>query len=222
MPEEAPKTPDKEAGSEPKKFEYTAFEKWNYKQVIHKTERKQSWRSLADSFFRASQDLVHGVVARELYGDVEGLAAIFLFRHYLELALKIIIINGRYLAKVDENAREAAKQVKRIHGLGELWKVVVSDSKPKLADGDWDKRDIASVEACIAEFDAVDPTGFAFRYTGAGSEFCLFDFRALAVQMEHIHQVLNGIDTYLLEAHHQNAEYDAMMEAEFGADLYQY
>lgn len=76
-------------GSELEKFEYTAFEEWDYKQVIYKTEHKRSWRSLADSFFRANHDLVRSVVTRELYDDVEGLAAIFLFRHYLELALKL-------------------------------------------------------------------------------------------------------------------------------------
>jgi hypothetical protein len=200
----------------PDRFEYTAFEKWDYKQIIYKTDHEQSWRDLPDSFYRASVALVQGVAARQLYDDVEGLAAIFLFRHYLELRLKSIVLHGRWLVRLDENTREGVEQVKHIHGLRDLWELVLKDARPKLGHGDWDKYDTEFVVKCIEEFDTVDKKGFAFRYSGQGGEYCRFDFRTLARSMEHVHQVLDGINTYLAEAHAQNAEYEAILESEFG------
>lgn len=210
--------PDREA--EPEQFRYTAFEKWEYAQFIYKTDHKQSWRDLPDSFFRAALLLVQLVVSHQVREDIEGLAAIFLFRHYLELILKNIIVNGRWLVRVDENAKEGVQEVKRIHELTTLWNWVLRDAKPKMSDGDWENYDTEFVEKCIAEFDEVDKKGFAFRYAGQGAEFCLFDFRVLAQVMEHIYQVLDGINEYLLEAHHQNAQWDEYLETQFGADLY--
>ena len=70
------------------------------------------------------------------------------------------------------------------------------------------------------KFDAVHQKGFAFRYSGLGGEFCLFDFPTLLRQMEHIQQVLGGIETYLIETYAQNKEYEAYLESEFGSDMY--
>jgi hypothetical protein len=88
-------------------LEYTAFQRWEYKQIIYKTDHAQSWRNLAHSFFRASLLLVQKVAARELYDENEGLAAIFLFRHYLELALKELV------GDVEERPFMAAFSVRR-------------------------------------------------------------------------------------------------------------
>jgi hypothetical protein len=220
MPEDHPIAPDAQPEPEPGRFGYTACEKWEYRQIICKTPHKQSWRDMADSFFRAAILLVQGVAKGELRDDIEGLAAIFLFRHYLELILKSIILNGRWLVRVDENAREGVQEVKRIHELQKLWEWVIKDAKPKLNPGDWENYDTEFVEKCIAEFDEVDKKGFAFRYAGRGGEFCLFDFHALANEMEHIQQILDGINVYLVEAHAQNAEWEAYLESEFRGDMY--
>jgi hypothetical protein len=37
-------------------------------------------------------------------------------------------------------------------------------------EADWSSYDTEFVEKCIAEFDAVDPKGMAFRYNGEGAE----------------------------------------------------
>ena len=208
-----------EAGG-PDLFEYTAFQHWEYQQVIYKVEDKQSWRDLGEGFYRASKLLVERVVARDLNEDIEGLAAIFLFRHYLELVLKRIVIHGRYLVTLEENAEpQEVKEVAKIHELQKLWEWVLSDAKPKIEPSHWAGYDTAFVEQCLAEFDAVDNKGFAFRYPGLGSEFCRYDFLALHHEMEHIYQVLEGIETYLIEAYGQNAEFDEYLESEYGADL---
>lgn len=199
---------------------YSAFQQRNYAPIIYKVEQKQSWRDVGQSFYRASMRLVEELAAGRLNEDVEGVPAVFLFRHYLELALKRIVLRGRHLKREDQNAAEnEVKEVAKIHELGKLWEWVQRDAKPKMKADDWDKYDTAFVQKCIAEFDGVDKQGFAFRYSGAGGEFCRFDFRVLASAMEHIYQVLEGIETYLVESHRENQEYDEYLEWEYGDDL---
>ncbi len=194
---------------------------WKYKPIIYKSEHKQSWRSMSESFYRASEFLVKAVVERDANEDIEGVAAVFLFRHYLELVLKGIILHGRWIKPTGENAsREEVQKVKNIHELTVLWQWVLEDAQPKIAPEDWKSYDTEFVEQCIADFDAVHQKGFAFRYSGLGGEFCLFDFPTLLRQMEHIRQVLGGIETYLVETYAQNQEYDEYLESEFGSDMY--
>ncbi|MGB9466513.1 MAG: hypothetical protein WBR10_15505 [Candidatus Acidiferrum sp.] len=210
---------DEEPDIQPADFtEYTAFQKWEYRQVIYKGDQDHSWRNLADSYFSACEPLVRGLAAGELREDIEGTAAIFLFRHYLELALKSIVYSGRLLIVEDENMFNAfkteVKEVARIHTLGTLWDWVLKDAKPKVEH--WDNYDTESVEKCIKEFDAVDPKGFAFRYRGSGGEFCRYAFEALWIQMNHIRQVLDGISTCLYETRQEIREYEEYLDHEFG------
>jgi len=95
--EDAGKPPHPEEVREPEQFRYTAFEHWEYKPIIYKSEHKQSWRSMTESFYRAGESLVKAVVGRKANEDIEGVAAVFLFRHYLELVLKGIVLQGRWI-----------------------------------------------------------------------------------------------------------------------------
>jgi hypothetical protein len=192
--------------------DYTAFQRWEYKRIIwycpkfrtlpiiYKTDHAQSWRNLAYSFFRASLLLVQKVAERELYDENEGLATVFLFRHYLELALKELILKGRFLVAEDRNAlRNEVQEVRRIHELKKLWEWVVQDAKPKINAESWNGYDTTYVERCLAEFDEVDSKGFAFRYPRQGGEYCQFDFDQLVPSMQHIEGVLGGMISYLDE-----------------------
>jgi len=150
-----------------------------------------------------------------------GLPAIFLFRHYLELMLKRIILAGRFLAAPGAIApRDQVKQVAKIHVLPKLWESALNDAKPKIAE--WDNYDIAFIEACIKEFDDVDKQGFAFRYERQGGEFCEFDFGALNDQLDHVRQVLEGIFTCLDVAYDQIKEYEEYLDWEYGQDAAEY
>ena len=116
MADEPRNPPQPEQENKPDLFEYTAFQHWEYRPIIHKSEHKQSWRSMTESFYRASEFLVKAVVERTARDDSEGVAAVFLFRHYLELALKGIIIQGRWIKPTGENAtRKEVQKVKNIH-----------------------------------------------------------------------------------------------------------
>ncbi|HEV3483699.1 MAG TPA: hypothetical protein VGR97_15380 [Candidatus Acidoferrales bacterium] len=198
---------------------YTAFEKWPYQQIIYPTEHEQSWRDMGNSYFMACRPLIAALAAGKLNEDIEGTAAIFLFRHYLELMLKRIVLSGRLLISEDKIAiREEVQAVAKIHDLAKIWEWVLADAKPKLKE--WDNYDIASVEECVIEFDRADKKGFAFRYDRHGGELCRFDFQALDYQMDHFRQVLEGVWTCLYEMRAAIVEYEAELQAEFGNDIY--
>ena len=209
-----------DASRAPDPYQYTAFEEWKYGRVFYEEENPKSWLDLAESFYRSACILIEGAAKGQVNEDVEGIAGLFLFRHYLELALKHIIVAGRWLTEEGENApREEVAEVERIYVLRELWQLVLRDARPKIPEEDWKKYDIGFIERCIAEFDAVDPKGFAFRYAGHGVERLRVHFEWLGAIMKHVYQVLEGIQTYLSEMYHENAEYDAYLQAEYGADL---
>jgi hypothetical protein len=214
MADEEPAKPESFAD-----YGYTAFDKWEYRQVIFPTDYEQSWRDMGYSYFMACRPLISELAAGRLKEDVEGTAAIFLFRHYLELMLKRIILAGRLLISENDIAiKDEVKKVANIHDLATLWKWVLADAKPKFAE--WDNYDIASVEQCVMEFDRADKKGFAFRYDRQGGELCRFDFEALDLQMDHFRQVLEGVWTCLYEKRSQILEYEAELQSEFGSDMY--
>ena len=181
-------------------FGYTAFERWDYRQIIFFPENQEkTWLSMAQSFYWAGKHLVEGVVNGNLREDIEGRATLFLFRHYLELTLKEIIVAGRYLTADGRLADEEVKQIKSGHSLGTLWKSVLANAKPKMPkDAPWETYDCEFAEKCINEFDAADTKGFAFRYEGEGGERAHIDFEQLLVSMDHVRQVLEGVLTVLV------------------------
>lgn len=197
-------------------YGYAAFEKWEYKQLIYVGGHPKPWIDFHESFYRASEIIVKNLAAGEGYPDQEGPAGIFLFRHYLELALKVLVLRGRMLQGPDKNApMESVEKVKRIHGLADLWKLVLADTKPKIAPKDWESYDIPFVEKCIAEFDDKDKSkkGFAFCYPGEGAEFFDYDFAYLERAMKHVYQVLEGLTTYLIEGHRENEEWENILNS---------
>ncbi|MGA7918035.1 MAG: hypothetical protein WCA38_00080 [Candidatus Acidiferrales bacterium] len=74
------------------------------------------------------------------------------------------------------------------------------------------------IENLIDEFHAEDKNGVAFRYPGENGDFCLFDHRTLARVLVHVHQILDGIDTSLVDTYADNKEYESYLEAEMAAD----
>lgn len=81
----------------------------------------------------------------------------WLWRHYLELALKETIATGRLLD--DEGA---SWEWPHGHRLAELWRDARRYVEPH---GDPAAPELANVTAIIAEFDALDRDGTGFRYT---------------------------------------------------------
>jgi hypothetical protein len=193
---------------------YTAFEHWEYRPFIYVHEQAKSWISFKESFYRAGEIIINNLAHRHGFPEIEGIAAVFLFRHYLELALKSIILNGCFLVTADQNAtRDRVEAVRNIHTVWTLWEMVLKDGKPKIDSGVWDSYDIPFVEKCIAEFHARDEKGFAFRYPRQGGERYDYDFGYFRAAMEHVYQVLENMDTYLIETYGQNQEWEEIQNS---------
>jgi hypothetical protein len=195
-------------------FTYSALEKWPYKPVFFKTENTRTWLGVREGFYEASRELVEGLAAGKYSEDLEGVAAVYLFRHYLELSLKRIILEGRWLESSDKNARpEDVKKLGNEHNLEVLWQMVVTDAMPKFATSEWKDFDVQFARKCVNEFHKADPHGVAFRYGGCGAENYLVNFQQLAANIAHVHQVLDGIITWLVETYGQNAEWQDILNS---------
>jgi hypothetical protein len=180
-----------------------------------------------EAYFDTAKYVIEGVLKRDLNRNVHGVAGVFLFRHYLEIALKFIIMHARWLADHGRIAgAEEIKDVAKTHRLKTLWEMAVKDCKGKIHEETWNEWDVEFVEEMILEFDAVDSSGFRFRYHGEkfGSHDPLRDimrmnelrirYDVLLAQMDHVRSVLGTIDTYLYETHGQIAEWEAEMRVE--------
>ena len=196
---------------------YTAFERWDYRQLIFFPENQEkNWLSLNESFYWASMHLVEGVVNSALREDIEGRAALFLFRHYLELTLKEIVVAGRYLTTDGHLNHDEVKQIKNGHNLANLWKSVLADAKPKMPKDAWGTFDCEFAEKCIVEFNAADAKGFAFRYKDQGGERAHIDYNHMLYAMDHVRQVLEAILTMLVETRGEISDWLDELRGEAG------
>jgi hypothetical protein len=132
----------------------------------------------------------------KLEAGAEGIAATFLFRHYLELSIKQLIVVARHISADGHIAAWGEiQEVKRIHYLDDLWKMVVEEVKPKL-EPLWDGCDIAFLEQCILEFNKVDRKSFAYRYENEQRQAYEMNFKKLLQSMDHVYFVLSELTTY--------------------------
>lgn len=148
------------------------------------------------------------------------MAALFLFRHYLELTLKHIVFGARSLEKKDKNVPVDAAEWPTNHDLQCLWAEAKKQVPIKLGAGVWPQWDHSFVEKCVAEFHALDPSSERLRYRWEKKPVERDRFTSLRVGwdellrvMEHTHDVLEDIDTYLVETHGQNADWEDEMNS---------
>ena len=115
-----------------------------------------SWR---DAYFRGSKEIIQGVVERRPMPAIHGIAGVFMFRHYMELAMKYTVFHARWL--VSENKSAVWDDVKDLH------RSLKGETKGKIPKGEWDALDVAFVEDCVKNFEGADPDpGWRFRYHG--------------------------------------------------------
>lgn len=119
---------------------------------------------------------------------------VFLYRQYLELRLKQIILDG---GKISGNSINFPK-THRIDLLWESCKPVLNMIK---LDGDdevaWHVATaIGNIEACILELGRIDPTSMAFRYP-VDKENAPFLQGLTMVNVHHFGEAMNNIANYL-------------------------
>ncbi len=197
-----------------------AFEKWEYKKIFTPSESYTS-SSNRLSFYALAELSVECIQRRFADGlppmDYEGTATLFLFRHYLELTLKKIVWGTRYLESNRKNAsEESVIPVPNRHPLMDLWREASKNIPKKLGSGVWPQWDYGFVEQCIDEFDQVDPTSKRFRYGRIDHQIrtdpltpVQVYWSALQYVMQHTRDVLEDMDTYLIETYGLNAEWKA-------------
>jgi len=182
-----------------------------------------------EGYFYASKELIQGVVEGRFMPGIQGIAGIFLFRHYMELGLKYIVFHARWLVSENKNAVwDDVKDLHLNHSLMGWWNLVKGEVKGKLPKAEWDALDAEFVEECVKNFEAADPNP-AWRFRYHAKLFAVdkrpahervpvlnelyIDYVAMLHQMKHVYDVLNAIDVYLVETHGQNAEWEAEMNS---------
>lgn len=72
--------------------------KWDYKPFMHFPAGMWKVGAIWDhAYYETAEYIVDGVCNRKLNPYVHGAAGVFLFRHYVELALKYILFHSRWL-----------------------------------------------------------------------------------------------------------------------------
>lgn len=184
----------------------------------------RGWRINAlfvEGYYRAARALVECVITGSMREGIEGLGALFLFRHYLELQLKYIIFHARWMKEWNTNASDDEVQaVKKSHNLSALWQTLRTECKLKVPTELWLSLDIDFVENCVREFHSVDPRGDRFRYPsdqiqiGGGYQEPLgVAFQGLLCTMDHVYSVLDWLDSYLLNQYGENQEYREILSS---------
>lgn len=113
------------------------------------------WETYVDGYKRAGDVLVEHVKNMRSDQDTLVYPIVFLYRHYIELRLKIIFMDGKQFV-------EDKKEFPAHHDIVNLWgeckkiivKVFVDDPI----------KDLNAVEKCIKEFAKIDPSSESFRY----------------------------------------------------------
>lgn len=116
------------------------------------------WLWYPDAYKLAADKLAEQI---EGHSWEDGLVfpVVFLYRHYVELKLKYLIIELDRLGGTDMNEKEFNK-----HKLIPLW-IYVKKHLGCIRDANWDKEILRSLESLIKEFDQLDPNSYRFRYS---------------------------------------------------------
>ncbi len=160
------------------------------------------WDAYATGYKEAADIIVERVVDTHRGMDTLIYPVAFLYRHYLELRLKELIISGQELV-------DAPADLKHVHRIDILW-----SSTRQLLERIWptgSKTDLGVVGECINEFCQLDLQSMSFRYPvtkdGKPSLPAVkhINLRHLAEVMGRIASLLDsasiGISAYLDEKH---------------------
>lgn len=122
----------------------------------HGIDRARFLAEYADGFYRATEDLLDLFVEKPVYSDAEGLAILFLFCQFAELALKAGIESAVVLL---QSAGKPLPQVDlKTHNLSDLLQILVSLLEP-------DKLELSEeTQEFINKISSINEMDQAFRY----------------------------------------------------------
>lgn len=151
----------------------------------------KDFHGYAKGYKDAADLIVHGVIngSRELTLQVSYLVfpVVFLYRQYLELRLKEIILIGN-------RRNNRSDGFPKHHRIDELW----SHAKPHIeaASSEISYDVLEAVENCIKEFSGLDPDGMAFRYPiDREGKFHLPEWTV--INLRHLGETMQKIGNFL-------------------------
>lgn len=172
------------------------------------------WSLYAIGYKEAADILVAHIVENQRYQDTLVYPILFLYRQYLELAIKNLIRNGRKLQDINE----AVPTGHKIHDLWNTCEKLLNVISP-----DDSVEEIKQINRLISEFCSVDPTSTAFRYPedkeGKPSlpGMTHINIRNVCDVINKISAILNGADAQISE--YLSAKSDLAGEHHAGSGL---
>jgi len=173
-----------------------------------------------EGFFESAVVLLEGIASGPLHEAIEGIAAIFLSRHYLELALKYTLFHSRWLKDELHNANNSVEPVGRSHNLQELWAKLSTELESRVPSILRTGYDLQFVAEFVREFHEIDQHNTRFRYPGkqlpvkcSSQETLRIDFKTLLLNLKRVHDTLGALDTHLIEQHGSNEEWQAFINS---------
>ena len=91
------------------KIRFPAFDRVPFEQIFYNPNGALRG-SVIDSFYLVARNIVEQIAKRQALEDMLGVAALYLFRHYLELALKGIVYCLRRLETGQTNRPEEGRR----------------------------------------------------------------------------------------------------------------
>jgi hypothetical protein len=127
----------------------------HYNAQINYTQSDDALYRYVLGYKEAGDRLVQSLIENNRHIDLVIFPTVFLYRQYLELRLKQLLVEGNRLL---DKSFTLPKQ----HRLDTLWqecKSVLKQIEPNIPNGE-----LRAIEACIVEFSTIDPLSMAFRY----------------------------------------------------------
>lgn len=171
----------------------------------------EQWTLYAIGYKEAADLLVQRVEQTRFDQDVLVYPVLFLYRYFLELSMKNIILQGQRLAR---NERIVPKH----HNIGELWKHCDAILL-KVLEGELDEER-RNVGCLVAEFTAVDAQSTSFRYPENLKGSPSLPGVSL-INLRHVRDVIGKVGNLLNcanEGLHQHESFRREMDAEFGVE----
>lgn len=157
------------------------------------------WSIYADGYKSAADILTKQIESRAqgALQDTLVYPIVFLYRQYLELALKGLLQDARRLQDID-------KPLPLHHRIDDLWREC-RELLRQISPGDSEKE-LDQITRLFKDFSKVDPTSMAFRYPHDKNGTPSLD-GLTHINLRVLRETMDGISNLLVGAHCQIGEY---------------
>jgi hypothetical protein len=197
-----------------------------YRQVFYPPASGE-WKvdaSYSEAFFNSAKLLLDGITSGDLLDGLYGVAAAYLCRHYLELAIKYALFHSRWLKTETQNAADdEVVPIEPKHTLEMLWKKLMKELKERVPSALASGLDLNFVGEFVAEFHRIDKPGWRFRYprkqiaVSPSSEpypsALGINFDSLLFNLKRAYDVLDTLDGRLVDQYGENEEWESIQNS---------